>query len=487
MNKQDMIKYLQLSDKIEKIQKNNPLSLAKLWTPICHRWDGLGSKSTRARGCGRYMDYLDNDIWICTHCNIRESRSSQWGAIRSITSEAYGIFGGNRSGKTESVVMFAIATALGAKDPSVRDWLDINGLPPNFIQDDPAEVWISALSYGDALTYLRPKIEKFAPSNTQYIRWKAQDRASAIFHNGGKILSLSAESGREKFQGGAVKLVVLDEEHPKDIFDECMLRCVDHKGRVLLSMTALKGITWVHDVFISKITRGYGYSYISGLDNPYVSSVKLRRSISHMSDESQRSRLFGEFVNQQGLVYSEFSINIHVVPSFEPPADWARDRAIDFGVKNPFCCLYFAHDEKDDVLHVYREYYMTEKTTLDNGRNLEQIQKRYREEYRWTVADPESKDGRLTLMRECNIDNKPAPKHLGVVETINYVKERLAIDAEGKTHLLIHDNCKNLLKELRLYRWAEGAGGDRPIKKDDHALDALRYEIAFLKRWQLHQ
>ena len=81
------------------------------------------------------------------------------------------------------------------------------------------------------------------------------------------------------------------------------------------------------------------------------------------------------------------------------------------------------------------------------------------------------------------METKTAPKHLGVVETINYVKERLALDAEGRPHLIIHDRCKNLLKEFRLYRWSDGAGKDKPIKKHDHGLDALRYQITFLKRY----
>ena len=322
---------------------------------------------------------------------------------------------------------------------------------------------------------------------TKFVRWKAQDRAHALLPNGGKILSLSAEAGREKFQGAGVSLVVLDEEHPKDIFDESMLRCIDFKGKVICTMTPLKGITWVHDVFLENPQIGYGQYGISGLDNPFVSSVKLRKAIAHMSEASQRSRLFGEFTNQSGLVYQEFDRNIHVVEPFEIPEHWPKDRSIDFGVRNPFCCLFFAHDEHDDVLHVYDEYYVTEKTSLENGRSLNNRQRFKRETYRWTVADPESRDGRMTLMRECGIDTKPAPKHLGVVETINWVKERLALDTAGKPHLVIHSNCKHLIKEFRLYKWAKSEKGDRVVKANDHALDSLRYEIAFLKRWQLHQ
>jgi len=490
MNKSALIKYLSLTEKIEEIASSFPLAVSRLWIPHCHRWDGLSSKSDRDRGCGLPMSPLGNGLYHCEKCQITERRTSQRdGIINALSSsEAFLLSGGNRSGKTEAIAgMLSVAFASGSREWYVQQWAELNNIPINLIPEEPSEVWVSALSYGDALTYLRPKIEKYTPEGTRFVRWKAQDRAHALLPNGGKILSLSAEAGREKYQGGAVSLVVLDEEHPKDIFDECMLRCIDYKGRTLLSMTPLKGITWVHDVFLENPPTGYGQYSISGLDNPYVSSVKLRKAIAHMSEASQRSRLFGEFTNQSGLVYSEFSRNIHVIEAFEPPKEWPRDRAIDFGVRNPFACLYFAHDERDDVIHVYREYYQTEKTTLENGRRLSQIERQKGETYRWTVADPESRDGRLTLARECHIETHPAPKHIGVVETINWVKERLALDSEGRPHLVIHDNCKNLIREFRLYRWAKTEKGDRPIKSNDHALDALRYQIAFLKRWQLHQ
>ena len=44
--------------------------------------------------------------------------------------------------------------------------------------------------------------------------------------------------------------------------------------------------------------------------------------------------------------------------------------------------------------------------------------------------------------------------------------------AEGK--IKIFSTCVNLIRELKSYWWGSG---DRPIKKDDHALDALRYYI----------
>ena len=40
--------------------------------------------------------------------------------------------------------------------------------------------------------------------------------------------------------------------------------------------------------------------------------------------------------------------------------------------------------------------------------------------------------------------------------------------------LYIFASCVNLIREMKNYFWGEG---ENPIKKDDHALDELRYYI----------
>ena len=46
--------------------------------------------------------------------------------------------------------------------------------------------------------------------------------------------------------------------------------------------------------------------------------------------------------------------------------------------------------------------------------------------------------------------------------------------ADGSTRLFIFKNCVNLIREIKNYWWGDG---DLPIKKDDHALDELRYYL----------
>tara|TARA_R100000664_G_scaffold34220_1_gene55221 strand:+ start:5641 stop:7098 length:1458 start_codon:yes stop_codon:yes gene_type:complete len=479
---------IKLRNKLAEIQKTAPLAVSKLWTPYCHRYDGLASKSPRKKGCGGPMIRLFGNTWECKKCDIREERTSQIDAFLNLGSEATAVFGGNRAGKSEIGAMFSVATAAGSDTWWVKEWLKINNLPKDLIQKKPSKVLVSALSYSDAIAYVRPKISKYLPAGTKEKNWNNHGRSSVTLPNGGKIISMSADSGRKKYQGISCKLAWLDEEHPQEIFEECMLRTIDTRGIVFITMTPLLGITWPNEVFIqnNQDPSSFKYHMLSGLDNPWVSSVKMRKAVNHLSQEAQDSRLYGRFTNQTGLVYPEINQSLHVVKPFSIPDHWKIYLTVDFGVVNPFACLCVAHDESDNTLYVIGEYFKTGETTIHNGNMVRKKFDKYGK-YTYVVADPESKDGRMLLARHCGLPNKPAPKHIGVINSINLVKERLTPDADGKPHLFIFNNCKELLKEFRLYSWNKNTTGKDTVKKQhDHGLDALRYLVAFLYRLNRH-
>jgi len=50
-----------------------------------------------------------------------------------------------------------------------------------------------------------------------------------------------------------------------------------------------------------------------------------------------------------------------------------------------------------------------------------------------------------------------------------------------KGNLVVHERCKNTIREIESYVWDKKKserGDDEPMKKNDHAVDALRYAIA---------
>lgn len=484
--KEKLKKELAKRRKLIDIAKAYPLSVARLWRPHCHRWDGLAAESPRARGCGREMTRISAGLWHCTNCNIKEARTSQIEPFYNLGSEATLISGGNRAGKSEIMAQMAIAYAAGKREPWVQTWIELNGIPPESIPDKPGVIVVSGLSYGDALTYIRPKISALAPQGSIEKKWRAQDRAQLILPNGGKIMSLSADSGREKYQGFSANLIIMDEEHPLPLFEEAMLRVTDRKGSIVLTMTPLKGLTWVYDIFIDSPSPGFEHHKIFGLDNPWVSSVKMRKSVKHMSAESQASRLFGDFTNQQGLVYPEMKPNTHWVEPFEIPKDGMLLMGVDFGVVHPFAAIVCYYEARTDTLFVIDEYYKTEYSTIQN---VNMIKSRFKDymPFDYIICDPESKDARI-IMSRMGLPNIPAPKHVGIVPSINYLKERLCLDADGQTHIkFFKGKLPNLMKEFRLYRWQESAARQAPIKRSDHGLDALRYLNVWLWRYLRHQ
>lgn len=384
--------------------------------------------------------------------------------------------------------MFAVATAAGSSEWWVQEWMKLNDLSEDLIQKEPSTVWAVSISFADSLEYIRPKIDRFLPAGTIKKNWNSTKRAVATLPNKGRIVCMSYEMGARKFQGGAVKLVWIDEEgSDPEVFEECLLRCVDQNGKVLITATPINGLSWTYEKFVEIDLDGFTKYSGSGLDNPFVSSVKLRKSVQHMSESMQRTRLFGEFTSQQGLVYDEFDPQLHVINPFEIPDDGIVYQAIDFGVRNPFCCLWFYHDISgrfgaDDCLYVFREYYKTNMTTIENGREIIRLSKNDPAP-KFVVADSASRDARLILARELNLPTKPSPKELGMVSMINMVKDRLMVHVDGKPRIYFFRNCGNLIKEMKKYRWSNTKAKDQPIKADDHALDALRYALGYLSRY----
>ena len=178
MNKdrKDIEKALSLRQDLIRYARNFPLSLARLWTPYCHRWDGLSENSKRKKGCGRKMTFVSESVWECKHCEIIETRTSQQEAIQQLGTEATLISGGNRAGKTQLGAQLCVAVAASQQEKWVQAWMKLNNVPSEIIPLKPSTVWIAALSYKDALEYQRPKVDQYLPAFSKKTRWTSRER-----------------------------------------------------------------------------------------------------------------------------------------------------------------------------------------------------------------------------------------------------------------------------------------------------------------------
>jgi len=250
-------------------------------------------------------------------------------------------------------------------------------------------------------------------------------------------------------------------------------------------MTPLKGLSWVYDEIYLKASDDSTIwcEFMSWDDNPYLSKDETDLLSKTLSADQLQSRKYGKFQSSTGLVYPEFDPNIHVIEPFEVPREWYDKISIDPGLHNPLSAHFYAVDFDGNV-YVIAEHFEAEKDVAYHANRLKQIA----DNLNW----PRNSNGMLEALIDSAATSKTLSSNKSVVElfydngvlanpkvnkdlfsgiarTKSYLK-----DLNGRAKLFIFKNCFNLIYELKKYWWSNG---DNPIKKDDHALDEMRYYL----------
>lgn len=392
------------------------------------------------------------------------------------------VFGGNRSGKTECGAVEAIWLARGIH-PFRQNRSNVCG-------------WVVSPTFAVSREVAQSKILHYL--NPDWIVDIVMQSGKSSFPEGGiidyiliknalggisKIVFKSAEMGREKFQGASLDFVWFDEEPPEDIYDECLMRVLDKKGEIFGTMTPLKGLTFVYNrIYLNEADDPeIWHIFMEWADNPYLDRAEIEKLSASLTDEQLQQRRYGRFVSSKGLVYPEFDERIHVIKPFNVPKEWYDCISIDPGLNNPLSCHWYAVDG-DNNIYVIAEHY-EKGQTVDYHANVIWDKSKmlgwHTDSFGRLRALIDSAANQRTLASAKSV-SELFLEHGIQVDTnvnkdlfsgINRVKQYLS-GVNGR--LFIFDFCKHLIKEFKTYYWAEG---DVPKKKDDHALDELRYYI----------
>jgi phage terminase large subunit-like protein len=392
------------------------------------------------------------------------------------------VFGGNRSGKTECGAVECVYM--------------LRGIHPFRQNRKSCDGWVVSVSYEVQRDVAQKKILRYLKREWIEDIVMAEGKKGApdygvidkiiVKNVSGGLSSLSfksCEQGREKFQGASLDFVWFDEEPPRDIYDECRMRVFDKAGDIFCTMTPLKGLTFIHDeIYLDKYNNDeVWYIEMQWDDNPYLDPAEIKAMSESFSDDVLESRKYGKFAAASGLVYPEFDESVHVIEPFDIPKEWQDNISIDPGLNNPLSCHFYAVDF-DGNIYAAAEHY-------ERGRDIDYHAKKIFE-----IADGlgwrRDAKGRLNAL----IDSAASQRTLaasksvaelffdrGILVNMKVDKELFAGVARVKSLLkkrppaiFIFKNCVNLIRELKSYRWGDG---DSPVKKDDHALDELRYYV----------
>ena len=266
-------------------------------------------------------------------------------------------FGGNRTGKTVSGAVEAVWFARG-NHPYKKVPIPSSGWVvslTNEVQRDVAQ--------GEILRWLNPDWIK----NVAVRKGKSNDLKNAIIDfieienvegTVSRIGFKSCDQGREKFQGTSLNWIWFDEEPPKEIYDECLMRIIDTEGDIWGTMTPLKGLTWVYDVIYKNETNNpeIEYRFFAWEDNPFLSKKEIENLIQALPEKERLSRQYGQFMSSSSALFGDFNEKFHSIEPFLIPLSWRRYMAVDYGY-DMSAALWFAVSDENRV-YCYNEFHV---------------------------------------------------------------------------------------------------------------------------------
>lgn len=207
-------------------------------------------------------------------------------------------------------------------------------------------------------------------------------------------------------------------------------------------------------------------------------------SLSAIQNETLRRQwLFGDWDAAEGVAFSEFSRNTHVIKPFAIPNNWLKFRACDWGYSSMAACLWIAVDY-DNNLYIYRELITKQVNATDFGRKVLELEKAERIRYGVLDVSTWSERGMSgpSIAEEmintgCNwrpSDSSKGSRVAGKMQIHQYLQVN---EFTKKPKLFIFDTCKEIVDELSSLPLDDNNPEDVDTDACDHAYDALRYGV----------
>ena len=283
------------------------------------------------------------------------------------------------------------------------------------------------------------------------------------------------EQGRESFQGTKKQVIWLDEE-PKDpgIYSECLTRTMDdvEPGIIFCTFTPLFGLSEVvltflpHGKFPKDNINGYKYvTQVSWEEVPHLSEKQKEEILASYSRFERDARSKGIPSLGAGAIYPYLECDFVVKP-FPIPEWWPRGYALDVGW-NKTAAVWGAMDPDTRIVYLYSEHYAGESHPAIHASAIKQ-----RGDWMYGAIDPAS----------CGVNQADGRALFDLYEQEGLLLEKADNSVEAGVlrvgqmfesgMLKIFSSLENLLSELRTYRRDEKG---KIVKKNDHAVDAMRY------------
>ena len=236
----------------------------------------------------------------------------------------------------------------------------------------------------------------------------------------------------------------------------------ESKHKKQLTLTFNPKPTWIRSYLVDRTDEDSPHEedvYVkvtTHLDNPFIDKG-YRKMLDALPEDLRKIYALGEWGEAiRGLIYPTFSVtDEECVPDYY---------GLDFGFNNPTTLV--AVQDLDPVVRIDELLYSPGLTNADLIDELERLIPDKRVELYCDAAEP----ARIEELIRAGFNARQADK--SVLDGIDTVK---------RYTLEITRRSQNTINEIKEYKWDEdrrtGETLDKPIKRKDHAMDAVRYGI----------
>lgn len=215
-------------------------------------------------------------------------------------------------------------------------------------------------------------------------------------------------------------------------------------------------------------------------DNPFLPEDYKDRIKNSTSGLFYKRNVLGLWVLAEGAIFDFFDKKIDVAKKPRHNAEyWVA--GIDYGTKNNFVCTLVGvstgrYSQTKPVRWAEKEYVWDQskegrqKTNSEYADDVQAFLEPY--SVKQVYIDPSAAAFKLELQR----------RGFHPIDADNDVENGIGhLISEMKSgRLYVCEDCPNLIREIETYVWdakAAEKGEDKPLKKDDHSIDSLRYAI----------
>ncbi len=231
------------------------------------------------------------------------------------------------------------------------------------------------------------------------------------------------------------------------------------------------------DLYMNTYVGGYQYQHFTIHDNLSISEERKREIESQYVPGSiwYRRDILGERCIAEGLIYPMWENAIAEPPEGQNPSEYCI--SIDYGTMNAFAALLWA--KYSEIWYGIREYYYSgrteqrQKTDEDYGKDIDAwCEDILPEDGKLRVIIDPSAASFIALLRKRGERYKVIPADNDVADGI-----RETANALENGYIKMSSKLKCWKEEVSGYIWDDKALDDRPVKINDHLMDAKRYFV----------